>query len=355
MQSIDTLSDFLAVAGANHEAKTDYRIYDMSRRVRPISAADFQAIERGERPFPSPRQQHAWLAVVLWSSIRGSDPYIWFVKLPLDERALFDHAARQHFLSIIVEALGTDPTSEPSEAQQQRLEQNPYIFVPDEARRAAFHAQVSADLQQPTSIHYEDALAWLQGQKAEADWQNIGVQGIHDALTRNLSDSHLQQQIQNNLLLWPVPIQQALMEAMEHQELPTSLADNLLSQLRHNLPVSGQIVLLRSLASYSQSKKMQTAIGRLLRELPSEETEKLDLLFSLGARCWPTLADADNLERYMSAAATASQDIFVSIFRDLVMLPELRGQLLQLFGRNQLNPALQQALSQLIQQTRGTA
>ncbi|EGN75643.1 Protein of unknown function (DUF3549) [Idiomarina sp. A28L] len=355
MQSIDTLSDFLAVAGANHQAKTEYRIYDLSRRVQPILAADFQAIERGERPFPAPRQQHAWLGVVLWSSVRDSDPYIWFVKLPLDERGLFDHAARQHFLSIIVEALGADPTSTPTAEQEQRLQQNPYIFVPEEARRAAFHAQVSADLEQPTSIHYEDALAWLQGQKPFEDWENLGVQGIHDALTRNISDSQLQQRIQSNLLTWPVPIQQALMEAMEHQELPATMAQNLLAQLNSSLAVSAQIILIRSLASQSHTPAMHKAIGRLLRDLPQQETDKLDLLFSLGARCWPALTDTNNLERYMTAIASANEDIFVSVFRDLVMLPELRGLLLRLFGSNNLNPQLQQALTQLVTRTRGTA
>lgn len=355
MQSIDTLSDFLAVAGDNHEAKTEYRIYDLSRRVQPIAAADFQAIERGERPFPAPRQQQAWLGFVLWSSVRDSDPYIWFVKLPLDERGLFDHAARQHFLSIIVEALGSDPTLAPTAEQEQRLQQNPYIFVPEEARRAAFHAQVSADLQQPTSIHYEDALAWLQGQKPFEDWENLGVQGIHDALTRNISDSQLQQQIQKNLLTWPVPIQQALMEAMEHQTLPATLAQNLLAQLNSSLPASAQIVLIRSLASQSHTPAMHKAIGRLLRDLPKQETDKLDLLFSLGARCWPALTDTNNLERYMTAAASANSDIFISIFRDLVMLPELRGLLLRLFGSNDLNPELQHALTQLVTRTRGSA
>lgn len=355
MQSIDTLSDFLAFAGANHEAKTEYRIYDLSRRVQPIEASEFQAIERGERPFPAPRQQHAWLGIVLWSSVRDNDPYIWFVKLPLDERGLFEHAARQHFLSIIVEALGSDPTQSPTAEQEQRLQQNPYIFTPEEARRAAFHAHVSADLNQPTSIHYEDALAWLQGQKPSADWQNLGVQGIHDALTRDIADIKLQQQIQNNLLQWPIPIQQAVMEALEHQELPATLAQNLLAQLNSTPPASSQIILLRCLASYSAAPTMVKAIGRLLRDLPKDETDRLDLLFSLGARCWPALADADNLERYMTAIATANEEVFASVFRDLVMLPELRGLLLRLFGSNDLNPTLQQALTQLVTRTRGTS
>src|SRR5690554_6489641 len=145
MTNIATLTEFLEASGV------EWRVHDLSRRVTELSPELLRAVEKGQRPFPTPRQQKAWLAITFWQTT----PYIWFVALPLDERGTFQHAAMQHFMSIIVEALGESPTANVSESQDKLLQQNPYIFQPDEARRAAFHAAISVLLQQPPSIHFE--------------------------------------------------------------------------------------------------------------------------------------------------------------------------------------------------------
>ena len=371
MQSIDTLTDFLAVAGANHEASTEYRIYDLSRIVKPFSAEAFRAIENGERPFPYPRQQHAWLGIVLRQKERAEsnqihDPYIWFVKLPLDERGLFQHAARQHFLSIIVEALGENLTAAPTAEQEKRQQQNPYIFTPDEPRRAAFHAQVSHNLQFPASVHYADALAFFRGETATSTWQDLGVQGIHDVVVRNLQEPSIQQHIHTQLLQWPKPLQQTLMEALEHAKLPATLAQNLIGTLP-TAPREQQIMLLRCLADASQHGNFQKAVQHLLNaceralsKTGSDASEATvvndiqDLLLTIGARNWFALSANDNLEHYLGLLATINEHVFIQIFRDLVMLPELRGLMLQLFRKEQLSPALQSGIAALVAQTRSS-
>ncbi|MCH8500475.1 MAG: DUF3549 family protein [Aliidiomarina sp.] len=364
MQSIDTLSDFLTVAGSGHAATTGYRVYDLSRRVQPIDRHEFARIERGETPFPYPRQQQAFLGVVFWNTTRADDPYIWFIRLPLDERGLFQHAARQHFLSIVVAALESETSQHSAQEQEKILAQNPYIFTPDEARRAAFHAQVSRDLNHPPSIYFEDAEAWLSEQgrhnNSEKAWQNIGIQGIHDVSCRRLNSPAIINTLKHDFKDWPEPLQNAVVEAIEHQQIPEALAqhwrDELASHLQSN-KLNTDVILsrLRLLSSFSHQDTTQKVVQQLLQKLPNQEPDRQDILLALGARCWSALANTANINAYFTALAAESEAVFVGIFRDLVMLPELRGLILNLFRQPNLAPELQLAFQQLANRTRSQA
>src|SRR5690554_2821099 len=208
MTSIATLSEFLDASGVV------WQVHDLSRRVTELTPNVLRDVEQGLRPFPTPRQQKAWLAITFWQPKQVKRPFIWFVALPLDERGAFQHAAMQHFMSIIVDALGEQPTAELTETQEQRLAQNPYIFQPDEARRAAFHAQISASLEHAPSIHFEHAEAFFSG-RSDIDWQLLGVQGIHDLAVRNIHQPKVQLFISQNFLNFPEPLQEALSLALE--------------------------------------------------------------------------------------------------------------------------------------------
>lgn len=362
MQSIDTITDFLTAAGTAAEKQagtnaTRFRIYDLSRRVQEIPVADFAAIERDERPFPAPRLQHAWLGIVFWTEQQQHDPYIWFVKLPLDERTLFQHAARQHFLSIIVEALGTDPNATPNPDQEKRLQENPYVFKPDEARLAAFHAIVRRDLNLSPSIYFEDAQSFFSQEETDVAWESLGVQGIHDLIARlghpdQPGQQALHQRLSEGFLNWPGPIQQALTEAMEHHPLPASLQNSLLGQLEGmigNTLSDPHFALLRATSAQALSARYQKLILALLNTYPKDT----DLLLTIGARAWEALIDYANLELFLDQLAHASETIFIQAFRDLVMLPQLRPLLLSILRKDDLSPALQQAIQTLIAHTRG--
>jgi len=338
MQSIDTISEFLQAAGVS------YQVFDLSRTVRTMPAGEFAAIEKEQASFPAPRQQHAWLGILFWQPEQSDQHYVWFAKLPLDERGLLQHAARQHFLSIITDALGSNLTKNPAAEQEKLLEQNPYIFKPDEPRRAAFHALASVLTGAGPSIHYEAAEAFLLG-KSEQDWESLGVQGIHDFVVRDLSDRAVQQAISQNFNDWPEPLQEAVAEALSHQNLPETLAQNLIAQAD---AASG--LLQRALSHNLNCDAGQIKVRQWLQSEPSKE-----LLISLAARCWSVLNNEKTLLLFMDALAKEDAAFFEQVFKDIVMLPEVRPVVLSLFSQNKGSKQLGDALKLMAQRLRTSA
>lgn len=341
--SVDTLTEFLTMG------ETHYYIFDLGRLVRQIPNDEFAAMEAGQRPYPTPAQQHAWLAIVFWrkGTPQQSSPYIWFAKFPLDERGLINHAARQHYLQIIMQALGRDITAEASPQQEELLKQNPYIFTPSEDKRAAFHAQVSCLLQQPPSIFFDDVQSFILGQRQPADWQQLGIQGVHDLAARLDQQSQVRQAIHQQFQSWPAGFIKALATALEHQILPLDLQQNLQALFAQAVSRSAQepeysellLPLLRSLSA-SVVDAAGAAESNLFTELP-RQTQRLlaaqslstsleqDILVVLAARCWPLLQDT-NLRATFLERLSQHGDLFSHLFADLVTVPALRMHFLLL-------------------------
>ncbi|MBL1418775.1 MAG: DUF3549 family protein, partial [Moritella sp.] len=57
MHTLNTLSEFLL------QAKTQFRVYDMGRKISKISTDDFMQFESAQRPYPAPLQRHAQFAI----------------------------------------------------------------------------------------------------------------------------------------------------------------------------------------------------------------------------------------------------------------------------------------------------
>ena len=82
----DTISSISALLNLSD---SQYCIYDIGRRVDKISIEQFEKIEAAQLPYPFPIQGHAMLAIAFWQK-QSTSPYLWFVKLPLDERGLLN-------------------------------------------------------------------------------------------------------------------------------------------------------------------------------------------------------------------------------------------------------------------------
>lgn len=359
--SVDTLTEFLTVG------ETHYYIFDLGRLVRQIPNDEFAAIEAGQRPYPTPAQQHACLAIVFWrkDTPQQHSPYIWFAKFPLDERGLISHAARQHYLQIIMQALGRDITAEASPQQEELLQQNPYIFTPSEDKRAAFHAQVSCLLEQPPSIYFDDVQSFVLGQRQPAEWQQLGIQGVHDLAARLDQQTQVKQAIHQQFQAWPAGFIKALAAALEHQVLPVDLQQNLQALLTQAVSQHQQqpeysellLPLLRSLSA-SVVDAANTAEPRLYAQL-SRQIQRLlatqslpvaleqDILIVLAARCWPLLQDQRLREIFLERLSQHGA-LFSHLFADLVTVPMLRMHfLLLLRDPSTVNVSVQEAIARL--------
>lgn len=363
--SVDSISEFLTIAD------TDYRIFDLGRLVREIPRQQFASIEQGQQPYPTPLQQYAWLAIMFWQR-DNSQPFIWFAKFPVDERGLLQHAARQHFLQIVVEALGRDLTAKTTPEQQELLKQNPYLFTPSDAKRAAFHAQVSCMFEHLPSVYFDDVESFLTGNRQPNDWQQLGVQGLHDVAARLANLPRVTTAISNQFTHWPIAFQQQLAAALEHQVLPKHLAQNIIAAVHALAKNIGETStradelnsLIRSLgatlyATRQQQPKLIQSLNRDLEQLLTSQQltpqQQADLLVIIAARCWVLLSDRHFRVCYMECLSQ-HDSLFPHVFADLVTLPELRIELLMMMrDHSQQSPTLSAAFTRLQQVMQASA
>lgn len=320
---------------------SDYWVFDMGRRVQPLDKQTFAAIERQQQPYPYPIQQHARIAVLFQHQQQPQQPFLWFLQFPLDERGLLNLAARDEYLQYVITALGEEITGQLSEQQQQQLKNNPYLFTPSEDKRAALHATIQRQRQQPASIHFEYAASYIAGEQPFENWQDVGLQGLHDIAARVFDDPSLAAAIAKNLGFYADSVAEALLVALEHQRIPAAVQNAISDFVQQaQLPVQ-QLSGLRALASVSDHPRV---IALLQQRLASANADELTVI---AARHWPALGNEDLLSVFIERASEQPQAVFNALFRDLVMMPSLRPFVLGYLHQTPLSTALEKALAGL--------
>lgn len=332
--TISTLSQLL------RESHSDYLCYDLGRRVQAIHTTEFNAIEQQQAPYPYPVQGHACFAMVFWPLLSDSEqePFLWFLKFPLDERGLLEQAAVQEFLTSVITLLGQQITQALSEAQEQQLQQSPYLFTPAEEKRAALHAKLNLRWQRPPSVHFEFAQTTL----AEPQhWQQVGVQGLHDVAARIVDLPVTQQALVAQFIRYPAPLRQATAIALEHQQLPKELSEALAAQIVTLNASAIRADLLRSLAGSAPTEKRTAAILHVLQQ-PS-----VDECVICCARLWhafdPLYTPHVKLELLLLAIAQQESKVFAALITDLMRMPMLRPHLLVILQRDDLAQPIRHA------------
>lgn len=343
--SISNLSELL------EQGQCSYSCYDLGRRVQPIAAEQFKAIAEQRLPYPYPHQHQAQFALVFWPQLQQHpEPFIWLLKLPLDERGLVDQQAQQNFITQVVALLGQQLTGALSEQQQQQLQQSPYLFTPPLVQQAALHAQLRQHFRQPPSLHYEAVESYFSDPEQQP-WQQLGLQGIHDLAVRLAHLPIIQQQLLDQLDRLPLPFLQALAQALEHPSLPSNLMEPLLAKLPSLAP-ERQLLVWRMLASRAGHPAVQQALAAYLSQ-PLPAAAMADLIVLVGMRLWPALVPnthSNVLAHYMLRVAQLEQaDLRQALTEQLLRLPALRSHLLAILRRND-NPL---PLHQLWQQLNG--
>jgi hypothetical protein len=335
MNNIHTISEFLLQAG------TDYRVFDLGRGIRKLSNQAFLDVENAVIAAPYPRQQHAWFGIIFFNKQLNSEHFIWFVKLPLDEQGLLMAAARDHFLQIIVDALGQQLEHQAKTNGQ--LPENPYSFLPTQQQLADFNSISRLDFNLGQSQHYPAALAYFE-QPEQQTWQQLSLQGIADFA------SLVKQKKARDLLINSLPqlvpqVYVPLCASLENHPVPLDLSQRISDWVIQDINDVARVQSgLRALSQSTASKVVQCLI---LKVLQSKHSHHGDVLILLAARHWHHMRDEVVLESYINNLAQLGNDMFIGLYSDLVQIPMLREKMLGVLRWPQKSAALSNAIGQL--------
>ncbi|TYK66360.1 DUF3549 family protein [Colwellia echini] len=354
-KNIETLSELLKLSGSQ------YRLYDIGRLVTKLSKEQFEKVELNQLPYPTPVQGHACIAIAFWQK-QSAQPYLWLLKLPLDERGLLNQAARNHLIAIIVEALGGDLTQEATKKQEELLSSNPYLFTPAQYKLASLNSKIKVDLKQAPSEYFSVFKQYLtlnleSNQKPDwNNWQHIGVQGITDFVARINQDNH-SELLRGALPYLPDEVLSPVCSALENEHYPVALLDVVIAEFSTTLISSAttgtseqqakSTQLLRALAASSDHPHVKVLVAQLL----NKNEVNVELLITLSSRCWQALADNKILICYFEQLLKQNDlALFSSVFKDLVTLPLVRHVVFECIRSENRSAELAQAIGQLFTQ-----
>lgn len=336
MDTISSISELLSLS------KSQYRIYDLSRTVTKLSKESFEKIENNQLPYPTPNQGHAHIAIAFWQENKAA-PYLWFVKLPLDERGLLNQGARNHFIAIIMEALGNDLSQDPTEKQEELLKSNPYHFTPSQYKLAYLNSELNYSLTKSSSQFLADCEKYFSGELGWDNWHNIGVQGITDYVVR-LNDEKAKLQA----LCAAIPhldkhVLSPLCSALENSSLSVELIEHLTNRFNAEEDSAIKLDLLRALATSSAHPFVISLIENELDDTISEE-----MLIVIAGRNWQALAEQSRMKKFLETLASkGNMQLFAAIFKDLVSVPLLRPIVFACMRDNERSDDLGKAIGQL--------
>lgn len=344
MDQIYTLSQLI------QQSDCEYTIYDLGRRVQPISNKQFESIEAAQQPYPYPLQRHAHLAIAYWN--KSKQPWIWFLKLPLDERGLLQQGDIGNFIKYVVEAIGVSLSGDLNEEQQQKLSSNPYTFKPKDDKMAMFHSVLRTTLKQPMSQYYEHAQTYLSGNNGWDNWQFVGVQGLADVCA-NLDKENNGVALRKALSHLPTTVLYATLGCLEHIDLPEKLAlkqQDIINDLCND--DSTDLFLLSAHIRALSGAETKILTQALTQILSSERLSHPEVLVAIAGRCWAGLEDLATANLFLlRLAQTGDQQLFNQLFSDLVMQPKLRMCMLQIL-HGEADPKLADALLTLQKTTK---
>ena len=336
---ISTLGELLSAAG------TQWRAYDIGRRITKIDKKQFAQIESTQQAYPYPLANHAFIAIQFWDNSATLDPYVWFLKFPLDEQSKLIAASRDHFANMVLEALGTEITGEQA---QGKLDNNPYVFTPNANKLAAFNALLKRELNRPASQYYEYAELYFSGKLPEEAWQNVAIQGLADFAFR-LDHANNAANLFATWSTLPIQVKQPLSAMLEHVSIETVLSEVLYTECLSSLKNQNLEQLICNLRALSNSKAQGLLTQAIDLILADDLANEADVLLTLTGRCWAAFSDQSRLFYLLDKAASNTQvdGLFTSIFADLVVIPTLRPHVLAILRAENRSETLSRAIGRL--------
>jgi len=340
--SLNTFGELFA------QADCDFLVYDLGRRISPLTPQLWHACEHGHSPYPYPIQRYACLGIVFWRRDSNHSPFIWFIKLPLDEQGIIKPTAIHQYLKLVIEALGHKLDSPPSESRQQRLASNSFSYQPPQLKLAYFNAHVRKQLGQPPSHYYPATQAYLQGQHGWDEWRDLATQGLADFVVQ-LDEPANQRALAAHFGKLPATVRQTLCELLEHFSLNAPLARQLYqASLEANTPLAPQWTV-RMLACCEHGELQQQLFTRLFADTgDAGHAAAPEILIAIAGRCWEWLTRDTNLSLFMEQLAVQGPQLFQQVMLDLLAIPALRPAIITAFRSPARSAQLSKQIGQLL-------
>ncbi len=339
MNQIKTIGQFF------EQSNTQFRTFDMGRRICKIPSAQFQQFEECTLAYPKPSQRQAWLGILGWENENKNNHFIWFLKLPLDEKACMVPAGRDDFLHRLLKTVDAK-FSDPQQGAQNAMDDNPYGFTPNQERMACFHAKTLKVLGQPPSQYYQRAQSYFAGDLGYEQWSQLGLQGIADIATR-LDEDNNAQHVAKSIPQLPVQPFTSLCNFLENEKVNTQITEAIISRINEQLTAKEpdiQIITsgLRGI-SYAKAKGLREQLIKSL--LNHYVAHNIEVLITIAGRAWNDLHSPDLNQPYIEALANeeVGQEIFNHVMSDLLYIPGMRGSLLQVLRNPERSKQVEKA------------
>jgi len=323
-----------------------YRLYDVGRRIRKVSKADFQKFESLQCAYPFPYLQHAWLALYICPPKQAENETLMFLKWPLDEQGQLIPYVRDDLVHRLIK-LSETPIQADSEIDDP-LKDNPFAFKPDDVRLANLHAMIQASQHRKPSSHYDAVVSYLQAGTLNPseleNWQNLGLQGIADVSAR--LDDHTAS-LRACLSSMPTETFLAFAQCLEHQSVPLKITevvqkrfDNAIKQDDQTIEVEAAMRILGA------SKQDELRIQTWQTWLDSTYAQNVACVLAFATRNYDDLAFIPHrISDFLVNLAELDKDseqpfsAFIKITGDLLFLPGIRNLLLNAL-RNENRPEI---------------
>lgn len=343
------LSEYLA------QLDGQYRLYDVGRRIKKVSKAQFEKFERLQSPYPFPYLQHAWLALYISPPKQPDNETLMFLKWPLDEQGQLIPYVRDDLVHRLIK-LSETPLQADSEIDDP-LKDNPFAFKPDDVRLANLHAMIQTSQHRKPSSHYDACINYLQAgalnQASLSNWQNLGLQGFADVAARY--DQH-KASLQGCLPHLPAEVFLALAQCLEHQTIAPDMANLVFARFKQTLTQPEQTILVEAcMRILGACPDDGLRIEAWQAWLESHYATDVACVLAFATRNYDDLAFMpDRITEFLVNLAKLNQDkdaqytAFVKIAGDLLFLPGIRNLLLNALRSEQRPEILGNAMQALL-------
>lgn len=300
MTQVNGITDFLNQAG------TQFKVFDMGRRIQEIEQAEFLAFEQGEKPYPLPLQQQAWLGFLVWTEDmivekQGGELVIWFLRFPLDAAGKLTSGIRDDFVLRLI-------NKDNDKIQQQDDETNPYGFKPKQEHMACFHAKAAKQLNQAASSYYEHAKDYFSGKPGYDQWAFVGFQGIADVAAR-LDENDNASQLADAIEKIPAQPFEALAQCLEHESIDNGISQSITHVITRELEkpdcdANFLSLCIRALSNTQDHTLLEQQLNNILNSPAGSHPE---VLASISGRCWLALRNEQTIGLFLEALSNCSE------------------------------------------------